>query len=269
MNYRFFEIDKKEVNLYPLVCWHLGARQSDRSFIHRVIQEIKGDPNAYWLYMGDAGECNIKESKGDIYSQTCSPGDQMEEAISLLSPIKEKGLFGLSGNHGLRIYKATGVDWDRSLCERVGIPYCGTACLFNLRLKHTPQSKDGGGLKTVSLYAHHGSSGSITTGGKVTAGKKPEQFVVADIILTAHSHACGELPCPRHYAQADSRNRKTVWKTTRSFLCGSAYDSRSGYAELKMYPPILPEHLVLNLHQATDKDGYRIVRITSRKITAF
>lgn len=265
MEYRNFTIQGKEVHLYPLVCWHLGAKQSDAKFIGRVIETIKADPLARWIYMGDAGECNIKESKGDLYSQTMNPGDQLEAAIGLLEPIQEKGLFGISGNHGHRIYRATGVDWDKTLCERVGVPYCGTSCLFDLGFS-LGSKKDRRWRATVSVYVHHGVSGSTTVQGKVAAGKKPEVFVQSDVILTAHSHACGPLPCPRHYAYTSPANPGIKWGTTYSFLCGSGYDSRTGYAETKLYPPIMPEHLVVavKVNNRTYKP-----EISSWNITAF
>lgn len=239
MKLKTFKINKDKLNIYPIVCWHVGAKQSSRKFIDFVISKIKNDPLARWIYMGDAGECVTKTSKGNIYEQLSSPGDQLREAAELLEPIKEKGLFGIRGNHGNRIDKDAGVGWDELFCSRVGLPYLGVSALVSIGMKK----------RSLSLYVHHGSSGSITPGGKMQAGHKPEMLVDADIILTAHTHACGEAWPQHHRAYLDRHAGSVRWKSSKLFVCGSAYDSRSGYAEEKMYPAITPEHLVIKVHE--------------------
>lgn len=97
------------LRLYPLVCMHVGAPQCDVKFLRQHIQRIKDDPDARWVYMGDGGECVTKLSKGDVYGQLLSPQLQLEALIDLLDPIKDKGLFGIRGNHGHRVYKETGL----------------------------------------------------------------------------------------------------------------------------------------------------------------
>lgn len=192
--------------------------------------------------MGDAGECVTKTSKGNIYEQLLNPGDQLRKASELLSPIVEKGLFGIRGNHGNRIDRDSGIGWDEMLCERVGIPYAGVATMLDL----------GVGKSNLSVYVHHGSAGAITPAGKMSAGHRAENFIASDVILTAHTHACGECWPTRYMATVDRRNKCVVWNQTHSFVCGSAYDSRSGYAEEKMYPPLVPEHLVIGISSQED-----------------
>lgn len=240
MKLKSFNVENETLHLYPLVCWHVGAKQSSRKFIDFVINRIKKDPLARWIYMGDAGECVTKSSKGNIYEQLMSPGDQLREAAELLAPIADRGLFGIRGNHGNRIDKDAGVGWDEMFCSRVGIPYLGVSALVSIRLKH----------KSLSLYAHHGSAGAISPAGKMSAGHRPETLVDADLVLTAHTHACGEAWPQLHKAHLDRHAKKVQWDTMKMFVCGSAYDSRSGYAEEKMYPAITPEHLCIKIKES-------------------
>ena len=76
------------IRLYPLACFHIGAQQSDYKFITEHLQRIKNDKNAFWVYMGDGGECVTKQSKGDISSQLLNPQLQMEMLCDLLTPIR-------------------------------------------------------------------------------------------------------------------------------------------------------------------------------------
>ena len=266
MRYFRVEVPGDRINIYPLVCWHLGAKQSSHKFIERVIAEIKRDPHARWIYMGDAGECVTNCSKGNVFEQLISPGAQLRLAGDLLIPIKHKAIGGVRGNHGNRIDKETGLGWDETLCSRIGIPYFGVAAFGDILFKGRNALRS-----TFSIFVHHGSASAITSGGKVTAGYKPSQIVEADVILTAHTHACGEL-FSRHFARTNGHCRRIDWRTQRAYVCGSAYDSRSGYAEEKMYQPILPEHLVISVRQwRTDrKDERRTAQeFTYRKIQGF
>lgn len=249
MKYFRVELPEDRVHLYPIVCWHIGAKQSSEKFINHMIEKIKADPFARVIYMGDGGECVTKMSKGNIYEQTMSPGDQLRRFVEIADPIRDKILFGIRGNHGNRIDKETGVGWDELLCARMGVPYLGVSALGDLVLSHTKTAK-----KTCSLYVHHGTSGAISPGGKLNATFKPVAVADADIALTAHHHAAG-CWSPAHFAYTDPRNSRIRYRTMRVFACGSAYDSRSGYAEEKQYPAILPEHIMVEVRSKDTPTG--------------
>jgi hypothetical protein len=52
-----------------------------------------------------------------------------------------------------------------------------------------------------------------------------------------------DLP-PAYRVRLDNSHKDPiVWETTHEFIAGSGYDSRSGYAEDKLYPPIIPSHM--------------------------
>lgn len=243
MRYFLHATPLTEVNLYPLVCWHIGAVESDRAFIRGIVERIKNDPLARWLYMGDGGECVTKQSKGDIYAQTMSPTAQQNEFVQLVAPIKHKGLFGIRGNHGNRVYKETGLDFDETLMAKIGLPYLGVAAFWHLKL--------GAGSEhpaIYSIYTHHGTDSGVAIGSKVSKGQAFDRTFIADAILTAHSHIAIDLP-PRVYAKLSDRMTNgdpIVWKQTNEYICGSAYDSRSGYAEDKGYPPLVPSHIIIS-----------------------
>ena len=251
---RYFRVLIKgpRVNLYPLVCWHLGAKQSSRPFIDMIIKEIQNDPLAKWIYMGDFGDCVVKNSKGNIYEQLASPGDQLREAVDITESIRDKGLFGIRGNHGNRVDKEVGVGWDEMLCARMGIPYLGVAALVEFVL-----NPKGSCVKLFTVYVHHGSAGAVSPGGKMAAAVRPFDYVLSDVVLTSHTHAAIRT-IPRVFAYA--AEGKIKYRQNRGWACGSGYDSRSGYAEEKMYSPMLPAHIRLRVEakrfQRNGHDSY-------------
>lgn len=234
------EVHGKSLTVYPFVCWHLGAKQSDRAFIDQMVERVAADDNARWVYLGDGGECVTKISKGELYEQVLSPDEQLDEFVSIVEPIKEKGLFGVSGNHDRRISKLSGLDWTHQLCARLGIPYLGisTFCRFVFRASKQSATKIG-----FDTFWHHGIDGSSLLGGKIRSAQKLEQLVWADAIFSAHSHVCMEVP-PEYVAYVQWSGADVSYREIRQFICGCAYDSRvPGYAEEKGYRPILPAHI--------------------------
>lgn len=232
MKYSSYEHKASELNVYPFVCWHLGVAQSDENFIKEMIYRVKHDPNGRWGYLGDAGECVIKASKGDIYEQKLSPDEQLDRFVELTKSIKNKCIFAVSGNHGRRIYRETGMDFDKRLAEKLDVQYSGIQTLMRLKVNRV----------RYDVHIHHGIPSGVSTTSKVNAAKKLPGLVDSDVTLSAHSHICMALD-PITKAKISSSGDRLEWKQTFEYICGSAYDSRHGYAEEKGYPPILPSHL--------------------------
>lgn len=238
-SYICFDFDTKtlklptpELHLYPLVCMHIGAPQCDMEFLREHVRRIEADPNGRWVYMGDGGECVTKLSKGDIYGQLVPPQGQMDILVDLLRPVRAKGLFGIRGNHGNRIYKETGLDFDHNLCTALGVPYLGAATMANLKVNRS----------SYDCYFHHGADSGTALAAKIGKAESFARFIDADAIFTAHSHVAIELQ-PAPLIGCDNVNKRASVKMRCQYICGSAYDSRTGYAEEKGYSPLLPSYL--------------------------
>lgn len=239
------------VRVYPLPCFHIGAPQSDATFIREHLRRIAADPHGVWISMGDGGECvTAGHSKGDPYAQIYNPQQQLDIIVSLLTPIKRKGLLGVRGNHGHRVYKASGVSFDKNICDALDIPYLGAQGFCGLHV----------GKHTYELYFHHGVDSGITLASKVNKAEHFGRFVDADAIFTAHSHIAIALP-------PLALNSRQGTKLRHQYICGSGYDSRTGYASDKGYPPLLPSFLSVcfsgtKRHQLSERyasDGKHVV----------
>lgn len=242
------------LRLHPIFCWHIGARQCDLKFIEEAIREIKEDPAARWFYGGDGGECVTKFSKGSVYEQTLSPQAQQDFLRYLLSPIKEKGLFGIRGNHGNRIDKETGLGFDKTLLTSLGIPYLGISALVNLVVVRS----------SYDIYTHHGVDSAVSLQGKVNAAQK-HNFVLADARITGHSHAAMDLQ-PMVYRVANNGEKRIDTLQCAQFIAGAAYDSTvEGYAEAKAYGPMLPGRVVVEL-SGVIRTGVAAKQITGKVI---
>jgi len=252
VHYFRHEVQGNKLTLYPFVCWHLGAKQSDERFIKEMVQRVKDDPLGRWIYLGDAGECITRHSVGSLFRQTMDLTEQLKYFCELTAPIKHKGLFGIRGNHGNRVFKETGLEFDEALCVRAGIPYMGISCFWQLVFRRGASCN-----VAYDIFTHHGLDSGASMASKVTKARALDQLVMADIILSAHSHICCEIP-PKHTAVLEHGGNTADpirWKTTHEYVCGCAYDSGTGYAEDKGYSPILPAHLAITLHVTHSSKG--------------
>lgn len=225
-----------KLRLHPICCWHIGATQCDLKFIEEAIKEIKNDPAARWFYMGDGGECVTKLSKGNIFEQTLSPQQQLDYLVELLEPIREKGIGGVRGNHGNRIDKETGLSFDKSLMNQLGVPYLGVSAMVNLAINRS----------SYDVWFHHGAPSGASLQSKVNAAKKA-YHIMADVRVTGHSHVCMELD-PEFYTYAINEQRRVNIRPVHQLIAGCAYNSWvEGYAEEKLYSPVLPGRAVIEL----------------------
>lgn len=260
-NFKTKDLSEPALRLYPLACMHIGATQSDILFIKEHIKRIQEDPAARWVYMGDGGECVTRLSKGDVFGQLLSPTQQQDMLCDLLAPIQAKGLFGILGNHGARIYKETGLDFDHTLCARLGIPYMGVAAMGNIVVNRS----------SYDTYFHHGIDSGITMQAKIARAEIFGKFINADAILTAHSHIAVELQ-PAALLGLDNVAGKVTTRLRHQYICGSAYDSRTGYAEAKGYPPLLPSWLVvefsgkINNGRAVYEQAHTVFRSDGKRV---
>lgn len=261
MRYFRYSTPENKVTFYPLVCWHVGAAQADYEFIDEMIYRVKEDPHGKAIYLGDGGECVTKTSKGMIYEQTMSPQEQLNYLRARLAPIKSKLLFGVKGNHGWRTFKDTGLGFDESLMLSLGVPYHGTATFWNLAVNRS----------TYDIFTHHGLDSGVAIGTKINKAKKFEEIVIADAILSAHSHICAVIPPHTRAYLNNGKSGGIRWLDTTGYICGCAYDSRTGYAEDKGYPPILPAHIAITFHGTINggtpakRQSHEIIRADANK----
>jgi len=186
--------------------------------------------------MGDGGECVTKLSKGNIFEQTLSPQEQHDYLYDTLWPIKEKGLWGIRGNHGNRIDLETGLSFDKSLMTALAVPYLNVSGIGNIRVNRS----------SYDVFTHHGAPSGAALQAKVMAAKKA-YHVLADLRITGHSHVAMDLD-PEFYSYADNTAMRILKRPVHQVIAGCAYDSSvAGYAEEKLYSPILPGRAVIRL----------------------
>lgn len=244
-----FPTDWSHVNLYVLADLHIGDEHAKMTEIAARISEIKNDPCGLCILNGDILNTALKTSVSDVYSEQLSPMQQMEVAVELLSPIKDKIIAATTGNHEARVYRTDGIDIMRLLCRELGIEqnYHADGVLVFLRFgsrEHNGHHVDRHPRQWYSIYTTHGSGGGRKEGAKMIRLADMASIVDADVYIHSHTH----LPAVMKQAfyRADSSNC-CAKRVEKLFVNTAAMLSYGGYGQSQEFKPSSTTNPVIHL----------------------
>ena len=87
----------KKVKIITLADLHIGDKDCDMDKVKELINKVK-QKDYYCILNGDILDNAIMDSVGNTYDETYNPIEQLEIAIELLKPIKDKILCITCGN---------------------------------------------------------------------------------------------------------------------------------------------------------------------------
>ena len=240
----------KEVNIEIFADLHLGSKKCNIPLIQARLHKVLTDPNTYAVLLGDLINNSTKTSVGDTYTEELSPMEQMQLAVRLFEPIKDKILAITSGNHERRSYKKEGVDLMYFLAAQLGLEdrydYCSN--LIFLRLDADPGVGTGKGSNNPQLFTiyqtHGDGNGGRTVGGKANGLQRRGDIVDADVVITGHTH----MPLSfRQCGYRIDRTHRRLIKHEQLFVNASATLDYEEYAELYGMRPSSTVSPVLHL----------------------
>ena len=232
MKYFSKEFPSKSFSLIPLGDTHLGSPQCNKKFFLSTVERIEKERDTYCVLMGDLVENALVGSVGDIYEQTSSPQEQVEEVESILEPIKHKILFTIIGNHEQRTTRVAGLKPTAQIASNLKIPFGGFSCYA----RFTVDAKYG----VFTAYFHHNTGGGYTKGGKTNRSVKLREITpTADATFSGHMHVTARTPTEWYECR-----RKGVHKCIGyDYIIGSALDYDESYAEMRAKPPASTEFI--------------------------
>lgn len=228
---------KKEIGLAVVNDWHWGSPQCDQQAVKNWVKMIK-EKKWYWIGLGDLMENALISSVGDVYQQLMSPQDQADEVIEMLRPIAGRCIGMVSGNHGRRTWKITGMDPDMVIAHQAGIQYRPYTLYALIRLSTS-------GVTTHwRIMAHHTVGGGRTSGGKLNAlCRMSEVSPACDLYLGGHSHSPAsdeDRIITMEVPAGAGRGRPVMRYLHRRFSsCGSTLDYAGSYGEARLMRPAM------------------------------
>jgi len=226
------KVVNKEAKLIPLGDIHLGDSCCDLKLFEGTLEYIKKCKNCLVVGMGDYLNCATKSSVSDSYVSRKPPQQEYEEMLEYLTPIKDKLVGLLMGNHEQRIQRESGVNLVKTMCAELGIPYLGWGFFMKVKVgTHQDHRKN----KNYVFYATHGSSGSWTPEGKIRSVRRLSESFDADVYLMGHVHDVAVQSDERFFV--DKRRRFVARKKTYYVLTGHFMNYQDSYAEMKAMKP--------------------------------
>lgn len=215
----------KEIKIIPISDVHIGASAFMEKEFKETIKYIEENENVYTVLAGDIIDNAVVCGKiaSAVYDNVLSPMQQVEKAIELLRPIKDKILGCVLGNHCYRTAMATGINPMTLICAELGIQNIYRENLAIIKIKIGKREEKP--RQTYTLLVHHG------IGTDNSAIKKDKEFINsfegADIIVTGHVH-CGK--CSQHVKKViDPHNGNVFDKVITTIICNS-YLGEASYA---------------------------------------
>lgn len=225
--------DLSQIEIVPFFDVHIGSKQCDYNMLKTWIDYVKNNESVYAIIGGDLINNSTKASVGDVYEEESSPMMQIQTAIRLFEPIKDKILGVCSGNHEARSYKSDGIDLMYFFCAELKITnkYDATACLLFIRFGSQGRSHGQHPKRKqyYSLYMTHGTGqGGRLIGSRMNGLEKRGQIVDADIIVTGHVHS------PATFRQMSYRvnwQNNSITEFEQVFVSVPAFLNYESYAE--------------------------------------
>ena len=221
---------------------HIGDEHCDLKRLYERIEYVKNTPNAYCILNGDIIDNATKTSIGDVYMQEFNPMEQLQRAVEIFSPIKDKILCITHGNHENRTYKKEGINLSSLLARQLDLydRYSPTSAVLFLRFGKVKSGKkeSSGSGKVRKLcytgYVLHGSGGGRKEGAK--AIRLADMASIIDVDFYIHSHTHLPMIMKQGFHRIDTSN-STVALVDKLFVNTAANLKYGGYGEAGEFKP--------------------------------
>lgn len=255
-----FEMIKHSFNepivIFPISDVHYGALEHCSKEWTEFCKMVEQTPNTYIILGGDLVNNNVRTC-GFInpYDELVRPREQKQRMVEFLSPIKDRILCAVSGNHEARSMKDDDIDITYDIMAKLDIEdlYRPSMAFMKVSLGHRPSEN-----KPISSYMFavtHGAGGGIYTGATVNRNERFGNIIEGlDCLIVGHTHK-GTVTKPSKIV-IDPRNEIISMKhyTVISMVSWLNY---GGYAMQKMLlPAYVADPQKLKLHMS--KDNKRI-----------
>lgn len=237
------EIDchNEPVQIIALGDLHIGDKHCDMKLVERLIDSVNNTPNLYAVLLGDLMNTAISGSKSDSYSETMTPQEQLDTCVKLLTPIRDKILAIVPGNHEERITRQVGVDMSLELARllNLGNIYQPESAIVFLKFGRNPRTC---APITYSLYLNHGHGGGRRPGGKLNSLQDYALIVDSDCYIVGHTHLPASFKASSYRVvpqKAQATLHEQLFVNTASAVSYGGYGKRGGYQPPSNSYPII------------------------------
>ena len=232
----------KELEIHTFADEHIGDEHCDLKRLYQRIEYVRDTTNAYCILNGDIIDNATRTSIGDVYMQEFNPMDQLQRAVEIFEPIKDKILLVTHGNHENRTYKKEGINLSALLATQLGLSdkYTATSAVLFIRFgeesRHKKETNGSGKYRKIcyTMYVLHGSGGGRKEGAKAIRLADMASIVDTDIYVHSHTHL--PMVMKQGFYRIDNKN-SIVSLVDKLFVNTAANLNYGGYGEAGEFKP--------------------------------
>lgn len=223
--------------ILPIGDTHIGDKNFNQPLLESNIKWVDEQENARVVLTGDILNVATRRSASSPAEQNLNLSEQIEVAVNLLRPIKDKIIGGIDGNHENRLIDDTGFSPLSTVCGVLGTKYYGSSVVLSVVVgtgKRTNLSPNG--KVAYWGYFHHTTGGGGTVGGKINRVEKLRRLVAnCDFYVGSHNHQLGVVPVETRIV--DTRHDKVIKVRQLLIDSGSYLNWDNSYAERGQLEP--------------------------------
>lgn len=242
----------ESITIFPISDVHYGALEHCSKEWLNFCKMVEQTPNAYIILGGDLVNNNVRTC-GFInpYDELVRPREQKKKMVEFLTPIKDKILCAVSGNHEARSMKDDDIDITYDIMAKLDIEdlYRPNMAFMKVSLGHR---KDNSPIQSYTFAVTHGTGGGIYTGATVNRNERFGNVIEGlDCLIVGHTHK-GTVSKPSKIV-IDRKNDK-VSMSHYTVISMVPWLNYGGYAMKGM---LLPSHVAdpqkIKLHMNSQK----------------
>lgn len=233
---------KDSIRIYPIFDVHLGAAEHMEREWSQFCIDILEDPNAYVILGGDLVNNATKTSVSNVYEEQMRPREQKKVMVEMLTPIRDRILCAVTGNHERRSMRDVDSDITYDIMTKLDLEHLYRTNVAFMKIQLGSRTSSTGkktNVKDRPTYVFcvtHGAGNGMLTGGNVNRAERFGYVMDGvDILVTGHTHKPWITQPSKIFV--DTRNNKV---TTKPFkvVSSTSWLNYGGYAAQKMLNPV-------------------------------
>lgn len=229
------KFDRTDIKIYPIADVHLGAAEHMEREWSLFCVNLLSEQNAYITLGGDLINNATKSSVSNVYAEKLRPREQKKIIAEMLTPIKDRILCAVSGNHEMRSVKEVDDDPTYDILCKLDLEHLYRENIAFVKLQFGDSKNGGKNNPTYVLAVTHGTGGGALTGAAVN---RAERFAYTldgvDGLIVGHTHK-PFLTAPERLKVNPQKN--IVTHSPFAVVNATSWLAYGGYAARKMLQP--------------------------------
>lgn len=230
------KFDNDEITIIPVSDVHFGALEHAKQEWEQFCKYIAETPNVYLILGGDLINNSVRSSVANPFDELYRPREQKTRMVEYLTPIKDRVLCSVSGNHERRSMKDDDIDLTYDIMAKLDIEHLYRENMAFVKVGLGQRMEKASRAETNFIFGvTHGAGGGIFTGATVNRNERFGNIIEGlDCLIVGHTHK-GTVSKPSKIV-VDRKNEKISVKSY-TVVSSVSWLNYGGYAMQKMLLP--------------------------------